>query len=1021
MLQRLNEYIGREEEKDLLRHYARRIIRESRCYALYFEAGGGLGKTRLQELFPQILEEVPAIDDALAHGRLCVAGIVDFYSFESRNPNVMEQRLIAGLKRVDMIHNSSDADEWYRLPAEQVDEAFVFYYQALDAYREARDMGGREQIAHHQAMLRQAFIDSWNNLAEMHALVMCFDTLETLFSPPAPSEALVNFLDAAKSVDRILDWMRTILPQLRHTLVLLSGRPVEDNILVRELQLLGLMLDPVHVLQRFDTPRTTKLFLQAYELTIPDHEITHVLQITEGRPLLLTCYVELLRSEWAIPPGLPFREQIASRPEFEDWLIETVLNPMELARAYTHGQSTLVYSLYFLACARRGLQRSQFTELFDRFGLSYDERVIAQLAQISLVKMIGDRLFLHDEIALMIDESGKPAELGLYQSTLDYLCEVSRQQVQEVKDRTVLLGAMADNMYYELSRDVRMGYRAYSIYADWLLGQRSVNAALILSDAFWRTMQFTVRQDRTDVLPYLDKLAQVGSALTMDEILRDEQVRRVKLLRALDQNYEALALAETLHQQFAAQGLIPEDSANPTITAARDQYLYVDLALIRAIALTQAQPVGYQRHAESLLLHIVAFLQNPDALTDPLLRLRRQAFLGQAYMYLGYVLYQQQRFADAAAVEEQGRRALIHYYKESIVDLSTGQTGPAESLLNDRISGDLAQITNNMAYNMAWRGNFRRAIRLSDEVLQRFLDQVSDYQKALFCNTNALIHIRCNELSKAIKSLEEAEQAAHRAGRKRVRGLVAHARGLYERDMMRAHGVPNPAIDRHFQEAVELLANEPNVLREVLQDRARYYRDLALLYVREEQLEQAHQYQRDALASIDQALSPQEGPSMQRADLLESKATIWNHLQEYEQAAALLDEAEQMMDLPMPEYGQIVAGKIAFQRGIIALYQANNAREALRFMAIALARTYTFSERNRDQLTYEQLIAQYIKNISTDSLRAFQTVTQSDRLIISVDDLPYQKPERVAWVNAWEDSIDYINRIIDETIIATSG
>jgi hypothetical protein len=1008
-LEKLPEYFGREHQKTLLWRYSRRAVDEPRSFAIHFEAAGGLGKTRLLELYPYILRAAPRSTQEHL-GNLRVAQIVDFYSFESRDPNVVEQRLISGLKQ-------TDAGEWYRLPPDVVDDHFAMYTQALREYRQARESRDEAKVETSIRKLRQTFVTCWNHLAATYPLVMRFDTLETLFVLPAPPDALSSANAGAAGLDVILAWMREILPQLQHTLVLLSGRPVEENNLVRELERLGLMIEPVQRLEPFVTPEEIHAYLLAYGCKVEADQISYIQNITAGRPLLLTCYAETLRSTSAIPPGLPdlpSPEKCNSRAEFEDWLISTLLDPMQLTLPNELGQITLSYCLYFLVYARRGLRRAELAGLFEELGLPYDQRVIDLLGQVALVKSTDDLLFLHDEIFTMIDESGKPKEYGMLEPTLDHLCAISRARVQDATERSVLIGAMADNMYYELTRDFQTGYRIYRVYTDQLLVERGVNAVLALSDAFWRTLNYPIRRnpDQAPSFPYRNALAESG--VTEDEILRDERVGQVLLLLARDQNNEARSIADELHDRLVREGYLPPDSTDILSAASRpkDPYLFVTMNLWRAYAIDLAElSIGSDR-AEQLFSRIISFLEETDLINEEFLCLRRLYFLGHAYNLRGYLRRQHQRYHEARHDYERSRSAFKRYRSEQIT--YKGQTTTAERLYNDRIANHLAQTTNNLAYILSLIGNLKRSELLSDEVVREHLRYTSDYQKALFYNTNGLIKIRRGAFLQAEVPLKKAQEWALASGSTRALGLVAQARGLLLSAMMHARLDIDQDIEQHFHEAIDLLRNEPDSQREVYYDWAGYARVLGFLLESAADTERAKYYQQRTLDLFGEALRllPKDRPTMQLADLIESQATVYNDMGQYEEARALLDRAEEMMSIPMPEYGQVVSGKIAFQRAIIALYHDKDPQRALQLMKIGLARMYLFAPEHLDQGNLERAVEQLTREITNQELISFQQMPAQDQTQVALEDLFYQQPTPDNWSSAWERAATFMDNSI---------
>src|SRR5205085_1263697 len=82
-------------------------------------------------------------------------------------------------------------------------------------------------------------------------------------SAAAPPEALMNASDAGTGTDLVLEWMRSVLPQLKHTLVVLCGRPLPDRADQRLFADLGAILLPtqVHELHALTDPDDIRAYL----------------------------------------------------------------------------------------------------------------------------------------------------------------------------------------------------------------------------------------------------------------------------------------------------------------------------------------------------------------------------------------------------------------------------------------------------------------------------------------------------------------------------------------------------------------------------------------------------------------------------------------------------------------------------------------------------------------------------------------------------------------------------------------
>ncbi len=989
ILPRPAAYIGRDEEKKLLWQYSRLITAKPKCFALYFEGGGGVGKTRLLELYPQVLQEAAPPDQEL-FAQLRICRIVDFYRFESRSPSFIEQQLIEGLKQ-------DDDPKPYHLPAADVERAFAPYLEEQERYRKEREVSNQQKNQQQISKLRQLFSTCWNSLSIQYPLVICFDTLETLATTiAAPSEALLNMDADLSGAGLVVNWIREVFPQLKHTLVLLSGRPVDDNRVEAELRRTGILAEDKRYLDVFTTPDAIREYLQSYNVEVPQDQLLFVEQITDGRPLLLTCYAETQRPAMGLPPGLPSLrslETVASRVGFEDWLIDTILDPLPFAsRPQLSRQATLIYCLHLLCFARRGLQRTDLQNLFDTLGLQCDTEVIAHLDQVALVKTIGDTFVLHDEIFVMIDQSKKAEELTLRPATLDYLCNISAERVRTIRDRKDLLPAMADHMYYELTRSFKQGYRIYTVYLDRLLRERSINAALVLSDTFWSLWNYRLVRDGIREYPYQINYTQEAmtdpDVITNQQIRYDEQVRKVKYLLASDRNAEARQQAQVLYKQFHNDGLLPGD-----------QYLLADLSVTFARAIILDRATDQAERAKRVLETIIDLLNNEAQISDAFLRLRRMYFLGEVYAMLGMLYRRAQDFTEVCDVARRSRQYFRDYSE---------QEAPK---LNDDVTNDLAQTSSNLAYSLALSGDMRLAQKICDENIKQYLVKASFYRQALGYNTYALVLLNSGQYAAAKSLIEKAEAAAQESGVRRAQGLVALSRARYERETRRTSDTVERSIESHLENAATLLSGEQESLRDVYFEWSSFARELAV-HFKDVQPDLAIQYKRRALELLDQGMQAlPERAHLQRADFLKSKATVYNLIQEYDHAEINLNEVVKVLrEHKLPEFAQVICGKVALQRGIIHLYRDKDYQKALRLFAIGLARIYTFAPQHRDQQDFEQQIPRLVRAISETALRTFQQLLESGQLQIALDDAEqvYQPPDQAKWKTAWEESTKFM-------------
>lgn len=915
---RQQSYVGRDAQKALLREWAAAVATGEGCRALYFEATGGLGKTRLLQCLPEII--------AASCPAARVAPIVDLYDFEHRSAEAIERRLIDGLAA------RTPADRHLAPPA-RVAAAFANYHRVVVETLADRQFGDPESRRAHGQRLREAFVAGWNDLAADAPLVLRFDTLEALLASPAPPTALIRVDQSLAERELVSGWMREVLPRLRRTLVLLTGRPPEVGLhpLVAQIETLGLLAAEPQRIEPLTAEGEIRAYLRGHGVALSAAQVAELRRLTEGRPLLLTSWAAAQHADAPLRP--PAR--LGSRAAFEDWLVDSILDPLA---PLSPVDRTLAYCLYALSYARRGLRLRELAALLARLGLDPEPAALAVVGELALVKAVdgpdGESvLFLHDEAYQLIDQSGRPDDLGLREPALAFLCALARGQVEVAADRISLLRAMANHMSYELQRDpAGGGYASYAVYVERLLREHCVEEALILSDVFWSTLTARVRRGGRLVAPGLDALRE--TSLAYDMIVRDEEVRAIWLLHAQELHRLAADEADRLIARLAGSGapLLGRRDA-----PAHELRLELALALAWAVVGARARtPDDYELVALRCTRAIAALDGLDPRCSDYLLCVRRDAQLGQAYLTRGQLRLQQLRFpearADAAAADRAFRRHLAR----------------ADDAPHDPLAYNLVAASSLYVALLALDGDLDEALRYSAEMLSAHLGQPSQYHRALYACQHAALALRHGDDAGLDDLLALADQAALASGSKRARGLVAHRRGVRSHRRMLAAGTPDPAVDRFFAEAAALLHHEPGARLDVCRDWAAYDIDLAALYAAEGSELAARRHRLLAADLLDEHLSrASELPPLHAAELLTLKADISTP----QVAAGLLAAAEERLAPPLPAFAHVIWGRVALQRARRAAEAppAENApTEARDQLALALAHMLAFAPRHAD-------------------------------------------------------------------------
>lgn len=1136
---RLLGLIGRDDERQFISDGWVSATRESDSpHVIYFEGDGGLGKTRLLlEIYAIAADSsdlrllVPGTVEVLERRRHLPPTVIDLFDFAARDPVEIMARLVRGLPR-DIAHDPTVTE------LKDAFGAFWTLYRLLD------NIGYEHPVRRTEALkqLEAAFVEVWSLATRNVPLALCLDTVEALFIDGVPDGALIRFealslkpkRDLEISVpstaaQNVIQWMLDVFPQLKHTLIILAGRPLapattdsaEDaNPLARLLRTHNLLHEQLIRLTALDNPDHLKAFLSAagVEPETPGTEYATVNHLTGNRPLLLVFYPAFLASRHSAYIRAPRTYsddgvwQVHNRLEYEDWVAGYVLNP---DYSEEPASEAFLNALYCLAYARRGLARGRILELFERLGFRGDDQareVIERLHTCAFITRLNvtdpeqsasddDLLLLHDEIFQLIDARGLAADRGLRRAVLDYLCEVSDRELRTLYDpdeelaaeewqrfealvrkgqggttgasdeaaplyAPQLVQALVNSVTVELTRQFARGYWRYCIAVDRLLRGRQLGAALTVADTFWSLYRYRVRRDRDLYSPYV--LAQEDSGIPLDLILRDERVRYVNALRAAGLPREAFEYAEQLLLDWSGEEL-PPGGVWLEQSPARDPHLLVDLHLtmyqVRVLltsssselrrtlvdelseelnalsrlsslktAVQQIEPLMVREPIQRKVVVRPAATFEEAELEQPfdLLALRRTYFLGLTYQMRGQLYRQMENSHQARQDWDASKEYLTLYEREPLThDTEVQLSLSAAAVLGDSVSPEIAQTRNNLAYLLLDFGAFEEAKRLSEQVLaQKVLVVASDYQRTLWFTTGAWVAIYSGEPLAAVEPLVScALTCARLAHSPRAEGLALLVGAYLARAQMNKFGEPDRSIEAKFLEpAKKVFAEEPFQQRAVYHEQARYARDLMQLMQGEPDLytQDLQVYRNLAKGSVETALKlVGEAPSMARADLFETRASIQHIFGEYEDAHRALVEAERAISLLKPDRVppsmQLLCGKVALQRGGLLLHQSGREREeGVKSLVMALARAYVFAPRHRLAGKFEQLIQGRLAKLEQPVHEELCTWAQQHLPPVLL--APYHPwKDEAAWAAAWQKGRGVVLRWLADLSGESSG
>ncbi len=997
-------YVGREEQKELLQTATYTVATQTTvgCRVVYVESKGGLGKTRLLAEYPTLVRSV--VPDVR------IARLVDFYQFLSRTPDAIESALVAGLKQ----RGNADPNDWCCIPVAAVDAAFRGYSETRAAYQQAKQGGGTRTDAPTADDVRTAFVTGWNTLAAAYPMVMLFDTLEAPYNALAPEDTLAHEEDGVSGAGQIIGWMDAVLPQLHRTLVVLSGRPVEQHHLNPIVQHLQARLTDVTItyLSPFKEHAEVRAFLQDIEgftQELDDQRVADILRFTGGYPLLISAYAEMTRRNVGVPPGFPPPDAPQPLPEqFEQHIIDTILSPNSVEQGKPRVR-TYLRCLYILSVARRGLTRAALTTLYRTlYEDAPDADTVNALQSTTFVKelppVISDTgavtksegmLFLHDRVFELIDRSDYAHSFEeIAEPTYDELIAQSQAAVQQARQRVgrddtardAVLQAMVNHVYYAVLKDRRLGYRMASVYIEQLLDtERNVSGAMLLSSTFWSALHDY--QQRRSLPSFVAALRDGAPDDNLyQHIIAEGLVQRIKRTAVEDNPAGAVQVVEDVRARV-------HQSDYP--------YAQVTLLVAEGEARIKAQSLGSPAPFAAALERLEHVTEDE---TD-LLWLRRERLRGVIYRFLSYLAWQQQDYMQGTDYDRQALQALRHYEENHA------------TTLNDDVGADILQAVTNYSYNLALVGEFDKARKLAERTLQNHAERAAPYRRGLAYNSYALILLQIGDLTRGKAALHAANAAAEQAQSRRLSGMVMLTRGLYARE----EELPPREVESYFREAVQLLEPEPDQQREALFRLGSFVREQAFQAAQGGDSEGAAYWKQQALAAFDGALQLLgDGSDMQRAEYLKSKAAVFMGMREYDAAVPLLAEARQLLEaLTAPPYVHTIVGKLTFHRAVLQRERDADYQTSLVNQAVALGRMYLFAAQHRDQRIIEGRIEEQLTMIPDDALQAFLTQLDADEVSALPGEHPeltYQVPDVGGWSAAFATSTAFLRRAISDEL-----
>lgn len=362
----------------------------------------------------------------------------------------------------------------------------------------------------------------------------------------------------------------------------------------------------------------------------------------------------------------------------------------------------------------------------------------------------------------------------------------------------------------------------------------------------------------------------------------------------------------------------------------------------------------------------------------------------------------------------EGRRSLncLRACEEALA-ARRGSPGPHGGLAPLEIVQDAAAaVLSELAAIMAESGNLSGALRLTDELLRSAGAAMTPARLAAALNADAQVRLSLGDMKGAEASLQRAEEAADKVGLSLLRGQTLLTRAVFNRLQVNAPGRrPLPGAEAIFEHGAVLLRGDPDGLRALAHERARFLRGLADHHHLSGNGAAAMSCRQAALRSIEEALGavPDRAPPLLRASLVQTRASVLVSLGRRRDAHDELARLDALLAQPMPPYAQLLCGKQSLLLARLALTRPRpDYPAALRHLALAVARAQAFGPRHREQETIEQHArALACEAVPTEELSRFKRQLTYETVTVHIQQLRHQTHNLTSqrWSAAWERAI----------------
>lgn len=856
--------------RDLLDQAARRIGRGG-IHLLYYEGGGGIGKTALMEA---ILERSQRGGEAERLPGLCVAEeVIDFYHVDVHTAEGLIRRICQALGAWSFVKTQEKLAE-------------------LDQARAAGDMNATKELG--QAV--QAAFDAEFAAQTEAGVVLAFDTLEVLEYENDPFQ---EDLGEEMPIPSASEWLlRSFLPALQgNVVILLAGRPSrlkgrlkalhkENPRLLLQTTVLGAL-----------TPEETSEYLKAiarleakrgdgdaaarlWAFCEERGDVVHLL--TGGRPILLALVADMVAYGWTLPPSFGQKLEALQEEGAQAWWPE--IERMLVVRIQ-ESPTPMGEALRALAWLRKGATPELLARVMDvkTFEGAWDiyraTGCLDQVAHLALVKVHPGtrRVFLHDEMYALLEThflqtSSQEERDRVYAAIRDYYrCltrdlerRIERYPPMLVTSQARLRQAFVEEMHYRICASPPMGFAMYFWLAEEALGGRDSEMDMLLRTEFLRTLGML--EQSANFLGMVPREAQLDVAVRWG--------MRALFLRSDPES--ALRIFDRIRKKWG------KDAGKLNLGWAHMQLYRAASRIYRAEGDDWQEARQLLARAERTADEVLSAPAETPVVKGR--RWRARILKSLVLNYRGYLDRQQGRYLEA-----------VRHYQES-------------AMLQRRLAmAALAPTLTNLSYVMALTGQFNHAHLLAEEAGQLAQRSGRDHMLALTLNVRALVEEYAGHHRDALRFTDQALEVAVRLPAPRVQGLVYLTRARAHRYLWDSFTPSEQERQPEFlvealkeaNQAVNYLRGTPADRVDALLERGCVYRELARMHYLRDRAAEAVKYGAKSRSDLERAAVLAGAIDLPRQQALAWTDLAWlcYYLGELEE----VQEALQQAYLPVPE------------------------------------------------------------------------------------------------------------------------